>query len=41
MWPREIVPLLDAVGGRGVYILGLFRNQAEVEAVAKEIESYR
>jgi hypothetical protein len=41
VWPREIVPLLDAVGPRGVYILGLFRNQAEVEAVAKEIETYR
>ena len=41
VWPGEIVPLLDAIGGRGVYVLGLFRNQAEVESVAKEIESYR
>jgi hypothetical protein len=41
VWPQEIVPLLDAVGGRGMYILGLFRNQAEVEAVAQEIETYR
>jgi len=41
VWPREIVPLLDAVGPRGVYILGLFRDQAEAEAVAKEIEPYR
>ena len=31
----------DAVGPRGVYILGLFRNLAEVEAVAKKIEAYR
>jgi hypothetical protein len=41
VWPGEIVPLLDAIGDRGVYVLGLFRNQAEVETVAKEIESYR
>jgi hypothetical protein len=41
VWPREIVPLLDAVGGRGVYILGMFRNRAEVDAVAQEIETYR
>ena len=39
--PREIVPLLDAVGPWGVYILGLFRNEAEVESVTKEIETYR
>ena len=31
----------DAIGVRGVYVLGLFRNQAEVETVARQIESYR
>jgi hypothetical protein len=41
VWPGEILPLLDAIGGRGVYVLGLFRNQAEVETVARQIESYR
>jgi hypothetical protein len=41
VWPGEIVPLLDAIGPRGLYILGLFRSQAEVETVAREIESYR
>jgi hypothetical protein len=31
VWPNEIVPLLDAIGGRGVYVLGLFASEEEVE----------
>lgn len=38
---HEIVPLLDAIGGAGVYVLGIFRNMAEVETVARQIEPYR
>lgn len=37
----EIVPLLDAVGGEGVYVLGLFRDEAEVEKVLEGIEQFR
>ena len=39
--PHEIEPLLDAIGHRGVYVLGLFRNRKEVDAVARQIEAYR
>jgi hypothetical protein len=39
--PREIVPLLDAIGGQGVYVLGLFRDRAEAEAVLKDVEQFR
>ncbi len=41
VWPHEIVPVLDAIGSEGVYILGIFKNMAEVERVAKQIEPYR
>jgi hypothetical protein len=41
VWPHEIVPVLDAIGGEGVYILGLFQNMAEVETVARQVEPYR
>jgi len=40
-WPREIVPLLDAIGGEGVYVLGMFRDEAEVEKVLEGIEQFR
>jgi len=38
---REIVPLLDAIGAEGVYVLGLFRDEAEVEQVLAGIEPFR
>jgi hypothetical protein len=38
--PHEVVPLLDAVGNRGVYILIQFRDEKEVEQVLHNIESY-
>ncbi len=41
VFPDEIVPLLDAVGGKGVYILALFQDKAEVEATLKGIEQFR
>jgi len=41
VWAREVVPLLDAIGGEGVYVLGLFRDEAEVEKVREGIEQFR
>ena len=38
--PHEVVPLLDAIGNQGVYILIQFKNEAEVEQVSKLIEPY-
>ena len=37
----EILPLLDAIGGKGVYIITSFATHHEAEAVMKEVESYR
>jgi hypothetical protein len=37
----EIVPLLDAIGGKGVYVLGMFANEEEVEAILKDVEQFR
>jgi hypothetical protein len=41
VWAREIIPLLDAIGAEGVYVLGLSRNEAEVEKVLEGIEQFR
>jgi hypothetical protein len=41
VWAHEVVPLLDAIGGKGVYILGLFASEGEVEQVLKDVESFR
>jgi hypothetical protein len=41
VWAEEIVPVLDAIGSEGVYILGLFRSPDEVESVARGIEGFR
>jgi hypothetical protein len=32
---------LDAIGGRGVYVLGLFRSEEDVEQVSRDVEPYR
>ena len=37
----EIVPLLDAVGGRGVYVMTSFSTPREAEGVARMVEPYR
>ncbi len=37
----EIVPLLDAIGGKGVYIMTSFATEGEAETVMKQVESYR
>jgi hypothetical protein len=39
--PHEVVPLLDAIGPKGVYILIQFRDEDEVERVLKSVESFR
>jgi hypothetical protein len=39
--PKEIIPLLDAVGDKGVYITAKFRSEREAEEIASEIEAYR
>jgi hypothetical protein len=41
VWPREIAPLLDAIGGQGVYVLGLFKDRGEVETVLGSVEQFR
>ncbi len=41
IWPNEVVPLLDAIGGKGVYVLGLFAGEDEVEQVLKDVETFR
>lgn len=41
IWANEVVPLLDAIGGKGVYVLGLFASEEEVEQVLKDVEPFR
>jgi hypothetical protein len=41
VFAHEIVPLLDEIGGQGVYVLGLFKDEAEVESVLKQVEQFR
>lgn len=38
--PDEIIPLLDAVGGKGVYILTTFDSVEHAETMMKKVESY-
>ncbi len=38
--PREVVPLLDAVGNKGVYMLIQFKDEREAEQVLKLAEGY-
>lgn len=38
---EEIVPLLDAVGGKGVYIMSWFNNRQEAEATLKQVAQFR
>lgn len=37
----EIIPLLDAVGGKGLYIMTSFSTPEEAEILMKEVEPYR
>ena len=36
----EIVPLLDEIGGKGVHVLGLFKDETEVELILKNTEQF-
>lgn len=37
----EVVPLLDAIGGKGVYVLVQFNSESEVESTLKAVEQFR
>jgi hypothetical protein len=39
--PEEVLPLLDAVGGKGMYILTSCESTAQAEALAVQVEPYR
>jgi len=38
---NEVVPLLDAIGGKGMYVMTTFQTQAEAKALLKQVEPYR
>lgn len=38
--PEEVVPLLDAVGGKGMYIMTAAQSEAEAEQLIKAVEPY-
>lgn len=38
---HEIVPLLDAIGGHGVYVLTSFSTTREAEDIMRQVERYR
>lgn len=38
--PDELVPLLDAIGTKGVYVLSQFNDEREVEQTLKRLERY-
>ena len=37
----EIIPLLDAIGGRGVYVMTSFSSSNEAETMMSKVEQYR
>jgi len=39
--PDQIIPLLDAVGGKGVYILTSFSTEKEAEDLLAKVEQFR
>lgn len=39
--PEEVLPLLDAIGGRGVYVIVNFRSTGEAEQLAGRVAAYR
>jgi hypothetical protein len=38
---EEVVPLLDAVGPKGMYIITDFESPEQVEELLKKVEPYR
>jgi len=41
VFAHEIVPLLDAIGGEGIYVLAIFKDEAEVESVLEKVAQFR
>jgi len=41
MDPEEVVPLLDAVGPEGMYLMVNFNSEREIEETEKAVEPYR
>jgi len=39
--PDEIVPVLDAIGGKGVYFVTAFKSEKQAEELLKQVEPYR
>ena len=39
--PEEVLPLLDAVGGKGMYLMTTFESEAHAEELARQVEPYR
>lgn len=39
--PGEVIPLLDAIGGRGVYVMTHFENTRQAESLLAQVENYR
>jgi hypothetical protein len=39
--PEELLPLLDAVGGKGMYVMTTFESEAHAEELARQVEPYR
>lgn len=39
--PEEVLPLLDAVGGDGLYVMTSFESEAQAETLMKVVEPYR
>ena len=39
--PDEVAPLLDAVGGAGMYIMTQFDSEREAERLCRQVEAYR
>ncbi|MBN1642608.1 MAG: hypothetical protein JXA09_15340 [Anaerolineae bacterium] len=39
--PKEVIPLLDAVGGKGMYVMTSFETLDQAEAMARLVEPYR
>jgi hypothetical protein len=39
--PDEVVPLLDAVGGKGMYVATWVSTLAEADELVKKVEQFR
>ena len=39
--PEEIIPLLDAIGGKGVYVMARYESQKQAEDIAAKVEQFR